>query len=165
MRPAKGQAMKLSTREDIEAPLDVVFADFADTDAWERAVLRRGAEITRVDRLGAFGPGMAWVVTFAYRGKPRKVTVKLAEVEAPNMLGFQFSAASFEGTFSLEFMALSARRTRVAFATEIKPRTLAARLLLQSAKLAKGKVERRFETRIAQLCNEIEERHRAAPHA
>lgn len=157
--------MKLSTREDIEAPLEVVFADFADTEAWERAVLRRGAEIARVDRVQVFGPGMAWVVSFDYRGKARKVTVKLAEVDAPNMLGFQFSAASVEGTFTLEFLQLSARRTRVSFATEVKPKTLAARLLLQSMKLAKGKVERKFETRIAQMCNEIEERHRAAPHA
>lgn len=157
--------MKLSTREDIEAPLDVVFADFADTEAWERAVLRRGAEIVRVDRLPAFGPGMAWVVTFDYRGKSRKVTVKLTEAEAPNALGFQFSAANLEGTFALEFLALSARRTRVTFAAEVKPKTLAARLLLQSVKLAKGKVDRKFQTRIAQMCNEIEERHRTAPRA
>ncbi|SEN64972.1 Polyketide cyclase / dehydrase and lipid transport [Gemmobacter aquatilis] len=155
--------MKLSTREDIEAPLATVFQAFADTDAWERAVLRRGAEVTRVDRLSTPGPGMAWVVGFDYRGKPRRVTVKLSQIEAPNILAFTYSTSAFEGSFSLDFVELSARRTRVSFATEVKPRTLASRLLLQSMKLAKGKVERKFETRIAQICHEIEERHRAAP--
>lgn len=155
--------MKLVTREDIEAPLDQVFAAFADTETWERAALRRGAEVTRVDRLAAFGPGMAWAVAFDHRGKPRRVTVKLTEAAAPNALGFAFSAPSVEGTVGLDFVELGPRRTRVAITTEIKPRTLAARLVMQSLKLARGKVDQKYATRLAQICAEIEDRFRAAP--
>lgn len=154
--------MKLSTREDIEAPLDYVFGAFADTEGWERAAMRRGAEVTRADRLRTPGPGMAWNVGFDYRGKPRRLNIKLASIDAPNALGFQLSASSVDGNVSIEFVELSARRTRVSFGTEFKARSLAARVFLQSLKLAKGKIERRFETRVAQLCNEIEDRYRTS---
>ena len=43
--------MKLSTRDDIEAPLSFVFDSFADTESWERAAMRRGAEVTRTAKV------------------------------------------------------------------------------------------------------------------
>ena len=35
--------MKLSTREDIAASIDAVFAELTDFDGFERAALRRGS--------------------------------------------------------------------------------------------------------------------------
>jgi len=155
--------MKLGTRQDIEVSLAQVFADFADVEAWERAALRRGAEVTRTDSLGTLAPGMAWHAIFDYRGKSRDMIVTLAEIEAPHRLVFGATSGSVEGTMTLEFLELGARRTRVTFGTEIKPRTLSARLFVQSLKLAKTKIRTRFADRIAKLCADIEDRHRAAP--
>ena len=152
--------MKLSTREDIEAPLAFVFDSFADTEGWERAALRRGAEVTRTDRVQGFGPGMAWNVGFSWRGKTRRLAVKLATVEAPGHLGFQAFGSSVDAEVSLEFVELSNRRTRVTVGVDTKPRNLAARVFLQSLKLARGKIDRKFEARIGALCNDIEERYR-----
>ena len=154
--------MKLSTREDIEAPLAFVFDTFADTESWERAALRRGAEVTRTDRLQGFGPGMAWSLGFSWRGKARRVSVKLVSVDAPNGLVFQGFGTSVDATISLDFVELSARRTRITVGAEIKPRNLAARVFLQSLKLARGKVEQKYAARIGALCNEVEERYRRA---
>lgn len=152
--------MKLTTREDIEAPLAFVYDAFADTGHWERSALRRGAEVVRSDRIQGFAPGMVWNVGFVYRGRPRRVAVKLVSVDAPNNLGFQIIASSVDAHVTLDFVELSARRTRVTVTTQVKPRTLAARVFLQSVKLARGKVERKYETRIGLICNEIEERYR-----
>ena len=41
--------MKFSTREDIEAPVDHVFAEVSDFAGFERRALRHGADITRLD--------------------------------------------------------------------------------------------------------------------
>ena len=37
--------MKLATREDIDAPIEAVFRELSDFDSFERAILRRGAEV------------------------------------------------------------------------------------------------------------------------
>ena len=42
--------MKLSTREDIEAPIGTVFDAVTDFDGFERQLLRRGVDVTRDDK-------------------------------------------------------------------------------------------------------------------
>jgi hypothetical protein len=54
--------MKLTTREDIEAPMDFVYRALSDTDHWERAALRRGASVARQDLRPTPGPGLPWAV-------------------------------------------------------------------------------------------------------
>ncbi|MEH7828063.1 SRPBCC family protein [Gemmobacter denitrificans] len=152
--------MKLSSREDLEAPIDFVYRSFADTENWERAAMRRGADVLRTDRLTSFGPGMGWTVGFVWRGKPRKVAIALKRVDPQHVLAFAASGSSFDAEIDVEFVELSARRTRVTVRSEIKARSLAARVFLQSMKLARGKIERKYEARVGQLCNEVEERYR-----
>ncbi|RID92832.1 SRPBCC family protein [Gemmobacter lutimaris] len=152
--------MKLTTREDIEAPLDFVYGAFADTGHWERSAMRRGADVVRSDRIQGFAPGMVWNVSFVYRSRPRRAAVKLVSVDEPNNLGFQIIASSFDAHVTLDFVELSSRRTRVTITSEVKPRTLAARVFVQSMKLARNKVERKYEARIGLICNDIEERYR-----
>ena len=41
--------MKLGTSRDVEAPIDFVFGQMSDFKAIERAAMRRGAEVQRVD--------------------------------------------------------------------------------------------------------------------
>ena len=43
---------------------------------------------------------------------------------------------------------------------EIKPKTIAARIFVQSIKLARARVERTFSQRVAQLAVEIEDRYK-----
>lgn len=153
--------MKLSTREDIEAPLSYVFTAFADVENWERAAMRRGAEVSRTDKLQALGVGMGWTVNFVYRGKSRTVSAKLAELERPSHIVYACLANSLDATITLDFVELSARRTRITVGTEMKPLTLGARLFLQSLKLAKTKLSKRYDHRVAELCTDIEDRYRA----
>ncbi|MDZ4093496.1 MAG: SRPBCC family protein [Paracoccaceae bacterium] len=155
--------MKLSTRADIEAPLAHVFAVLSDYEHWETAAMRRGADVVRVDALRVPGVGMAWRTQFDYRGKPRKLDVKLTGLEAPHRLAFSGNSVSLNSVVTLELMELSARRTRVIVATEVKPRTLGARLVLQSLKLAKARLTHRFEERVARIAVDIEARYRANP--
>jgi hypothetical protein len=152
--------MKLNTREDIEAPLDFVYAALSDFEAWERAGLRRGADVTRTDKTGAAAPGASWLVVFTYRGKLRKLAIRLTEMVPSARLAFTAQSPVVEGGMEIDLVALSAKRTRVTIGTEVRARTLAARLVLQSLKLAKGKVKKRYDTRIGQMCNEIENRYR-----
>ena len=49
--------MKFSTRTDIAAPVEFVFAQLSDFPGFEAAARRRGAEVTRLDTLAAPGRG------------------------------------------------------------------------------------------------------------
>jgi hypothetical protein len=59
----------------------------------------------------------------------------------------------------METKALSPRRCRLKVSVEAKPKTLAARLFLNTLRLARRKVEERMEKRVDQLGERIEDRY------
>ncbi|MFZ1470781.1 MAG: SRPBCC family protein [Paracoccaceae bacterium] len=154
--------MKLTTKQDIEAPLDVVYQRLTDFDHFERMAMRRGAEVERTDRLKVPGVGMAWRLHFVFRSKPRTMLVRFADAEPESHLIWGFDSTTLEGAARIDLVALSARRTRMSIAGEARPKTLAARLVLQSMRLAKGRLQRKFDVAAGKLANMVEEQFRAA---
>lgn len=152
--------MKLMRNEDVEAPIAFVYARLSDFDHWERAALRRGAEVTRLDTLAVPGPGMTWHLGFDFRGRRRVVDLRLVTMEPSQTLTFAGQGASMSGNGLLDLVEMGPKRTRIAITLEVEARTLAARLLLQSLKLASGKINRTFETRTRQLAADLESRFR-----
>ena len=154
--------MNFTAKQDIEAPAERVWAALTDFAGWERAAFRRGAEVTRTDRLAAPGPGMAWAGRFEFRGQPREITVRLVELDPGARLVFQGTTKQFNGEVVLDLVEMSARSSRLHLKAEIKPQTLTARILLQSLKLAKGRVQKRIETRLADFAACFDGRARPA---
>lgn len=154
--------MKLTSRHDIEAPLEHVFAQLADYDQFERMAMRRGAEVERTDRLKEIGPGMGWKLRFAFRGKPRRMVVKLVDLAQNGHFDYAIDSPTVEGGGRIELVSLAQKRTRMTVIAEIRPKTLGARIFFQSLRLAKGRVQRRFDTATGKLANLLEERWRAA---
>lgn len=152
--------MKLAAKHDVEAPAAFVFAQIADFEGWERAAMRRGADVTRSDSLRVPGPGMAWDCQFRYRGKDRRASIKLDAIAPISSLVLSGTSAPVNGVLQIEVLDLAAKRTRIEVRLEVKPNTLAARIYVQSLRLARSRVERGFSQRIAQLAAEIEDRFR-----
>ena len=157
--------MKLTSRQDIEAPVAFVFAALKDFEAWERAALRRGADVARTDKLRDVVPGLSWLVKFTYRGKERRLALRLTNLEHPTTIKFAGNGTSLDGLADFDLMALAARRTRLSVTVDLKPRSVGARLVLQSLRLAKAWLNRRFAGRVAQVCTEIETRYRQSLRA
>ncbi len=151
--------MKFSTRQDIEAPVDFVFGRATDFSAFEKQALRRGIEIARTDDLTVAAPGMRWNATFAFRGKPRRIDAELAAFDDPNAFLIQSATGGVESDLVVDFMALSRSRTRVVVGLDMRPKTLSARLFIQSLKFAKANLYGRFETRVARFARDIEEQY------
>lgn len=152
--------MKFSTREDIEAPIESVFDMLCDFEGFERSAMRRGAEVQRVDRLTSPGIGMMWDVVFSMRGKMRQVQLEMTRFERPQDMLLAYRSPGLEGTFQVELMSLSRSRTRVAISLEITPLNLSSRLLVQSLKLAKTSLTKRFKLRVAEYAKAMEERYK-----
>jgi hypothetical protein len=149
--------MKLTTKTDLEAPIGFVYATLADFPAWEREAVRHGVEIERPADTPLTGKGATWRVRAQYRGKLRKLQVRVDDAIPDDKLIFTLDSASVEGTSQAELISLSPRRTRLRLTLEVRPKTLAARLFINTLRLAKRRVDARFDKRVAQLAARIEE--------
>lgn len=150
--------MKFSSKEDIEAPIEDVFDFLSEFETYERSAIRRGIDVQRVTDYAAPCPGMGWHVRFDFRGKKREMNLDLAEYDRPNSMLFAIKSPGIDGQMTVDLMALSQKRTRMSVALELKPKTLSARLMIQSFKLAKANLTKRFKLRIAEYAKNMEER-------
>lgn len=154
--------MKFSSKQDLEASIAFVFQTLTDFDHWERAAMRRGAEVVRNDRLTTVAAGASWSSRFAFRGKTREMDLKLVKVDKPILLVFEGKANVVDVDVQIELVEMSTNRTRMQMSTEVKPRTLGARLFLQSLRLARARVDKKYDQRVALLAMDLEARARAA---
>lgn len=156
---ARVRWMKFSTKEDIEAPIDAVFDMLCDFESFERAAMRRGAEVHRLDDRKEPGIGIMWDAAFTMRGKRRELQLEMVEFDRPNDMAFESTSPGVLGRTSFELIALSRTQTRVVVELELKPLTLSARLLIQSLKLAKNALTQKFNNRVADYARGMEERY------
>ncbi|WP_372604398.1 SRPBCC family protein [Actibacterium sp.] len=150
--------MKLSTRQDIAAPVDQVFQALTDFDSFERAAMRRGIEVARTDTLGAHGAGMGWISKVPYRGKPRELTAEIGTYERPEQVAVNWAIMGLDGALDVQLVALSPRHSRIVVGLDMRPKTLTARLFLQSLRLAKSSLHRKFSHSVLRFAKDLEGR-------
>jgi hypothetical protein len=154
--------MKFSTKEDVEVPIDAVFDMMCDFETFERAAMRRGAEVQRTDAKEAPGVGMGWRAAFNMRGKRRLVDIEMITFDTPSEIVLECRSQGLLTMMTLELVALSKAKTRITISFDIKPLNLSARLLVQSLKLAKTSLNKKYKLRVADFAKTIEERHKRA---
>lgn len=150
--------MKFNNRVDVAVPADRLFERLTDIAALESAARKKGVVMKRLDSQAEKGAGMSWDVGFRLRGKPRQMIVDVTRFEAPARVDYAGTSSGFEVTLVLEFSALSPSRSRMSTVLEIKPRTLGGRLLLQSARLGRANLDRRYDERIKSFLRDLESR-------
>lgn len=150
--------MQFTTSEDIDAPIEAVFDEVTDVAAFERLVLRRGAELQRTDTLTEPGVGMAWHARVTWHETPRDVDITLVSYEPPASVAFDMASGAITGRLQVDLEALSPELTRLHVDLSVAASTLSGRLLLQPVKLMRGDLDRRFRQRVAEYAREIENR-------
>lgn len=153
--------MKLSAREDIEVPLDAVFRELSDFPAMEELARHRGAVVTRLDNREPPGPGLVWQVQFRFRGRRREAKITLSDYSPAQRMVFDMVSGGLEINSILEFTALSRTHTRIGINIDLQPKTLSARLMVQSMKLMRGGLEKRFRKRMVTMADTLEARLRS----
>lgn len=141
--------MKFSGREDIDAPIEAVFLRLTDFETHERSIMRRGVNLRRTDGMDRYGIGMTWDARVKFRGKERNLNVELSDWRDPEILCYVIEGAGLAGTFQFDLLALSAMTTRLAVALEMKPKNLTGRLLMQSMRILKPNLNRRFQSKLS----------------
>ncbi len=150
--------MQFSGKEDIDAPIAQVFESLTDSAGYERLAIRRGIEVVRLSDRSDMHAGMAWKARFRLRGRKRELNVELETYTPPKLMRFAYRSEGIEGVLVVELMALSPRRTRMSVIFDLRPRSLSARLLIQSLRLAKSALSKRFKLGLADFVRGLEER-------
>ena len=84
---------------------------------------------------------------------------RVIRFDQPNEMCVLSSTSGVDGTGQIELVALSRNRTRMRVELDVKPKTLPARLLMQSARLARNTLNRRYKTRVANFAEDMEDRY------
>lgn len=147
--------MKFSTRIDTDLPAESLFEAIGNFDALERMMIARGASVSRIDPSTDPGIGMGWNVGFDWRGKPRRLRLAVTRFDRPEQMSMTGRSDALDLGLVATIVALSRAKSRLIFETEIKPRNMKARLMLQTAKLGKSQLDRRYERRIQEFVDQM----------
>lgn len=150
--------MEFSFKKDVAAPVDAVFAALTDFPTYERQVLRRGAELRRIDTPAVDGVGATWEARFQFRSKPRQLRLSITEFTAPSDLALSGTSPSVNFDAGVQLQPIAGDKTRMKIKLSLAPQTFGARLMLQSLKLARTATEKRMEARLDQFIAQIESR-------
>ena len=148
--------MQFNTRQDIDAPIAYVYQRITNFEAYERQALRQGAHVARRDGPGPAQVGSSWDVAFTFRNKERELRATVAELIAAQEVVIDTDAKGLASVLRISLLALSAQTTRVEVTIDIAAKSLSARLLLQSLKLAKSNLQARFEKRVREQLRRVE---------
>ncbi|WP_299642908.1 SRPBCC family protein [uncultured Ruegeria sp.] len=151
--------MQFSAREDIEAPINSVFDMVSDFERFERMAMRRGIDVRRLGADAMVIAGAEWETEFRLRGKPRRMSVVMTDYDKPSQMRFEAASKGITGLTTVDFLALSPRRTRLSVEMSLAAKSLPARLLLQSMKLGQSKFRKQFQVRFSEFARELELRH------
>ncbi|MEY8802537.1 SRPBCC family protein [Leisingera sp. XS_AS12] len=150
--------MEFKGNEDIEAPIADVFGAISDFEMMERSALRRSIEVQRTGDPAHPEAGLTWDLNFAFRGKQRQARLVLADYSPVTGMTITGGGSGLDGRMEVELVALSPQRTRLSVWLKLEASTLTGRLLLQSLKLARNNLNRRFKLRLADYAGLTEAR-------
>ena len=139
--------MRIALKHDIAIPAAKAFAMATDFAELERAARRKGVQVIRKDKLVGPGPGMSWDIAFRFRGRERRVESTLTSIDLPRQAVFTGMSQHLAIGLVFSVIALSRDRSRLMLDLDLRPRTLRARFMIQSARLARGRIERTLRTR------------------
>lgn len=157
--------MKFKVSEDVDAPQAMVWARFTDFSGFEDDIRGRGATLTRLGNWDEAREGVEWRGEVTVRGKQRAISSRITRMVTPELCVIESRIGGMDCYYEMTFVPLSQEVTRVALVLDLSADTLTARLLLQTLKLARGKVLQRLQGMIARQGNAAEAAYRRSRRA
>lgn len=148
--------MRLAARTDLAADAATLYRALTDGAWLESEARRAGATVRRTAEAegaagGAIGPGTTWEIDVEVRGRRRHLVSRVVAAEPGRLLSAAGEMAALASLVEVRLTALSPRLTRMAVVLELQPRTLPARLMIQTLRLGRSRLQARFERRLASL--------------
>lgn len=148
--------MNLEATYDLDAPAEYIFKRITDYSDFEALLMGYGANFERLDNETSLSVGMKWAIDGVFRGKQRQVEVALTGLLQNELVSYQSESKDVNAAVDMKLHAISAKQTRFSVDLTPKANTISARLILQSAKLARKTLEKRINYRFADFCQRLE---------
>ncbi|TRD23117.1 SRPBCC family protein [Palleronia caenipelagi] len=148
--------MKISTRHDIAAPPGEVFAALSDFDRLERLLMESGAEVSRTDDRSHGPAGATWTAKFTYRGRTRRAEASVVTFDLDQQIAMRTKIDGLVTIANTELLPIGDSKTRMFAAIDLRPTTFTSRLLVQSLKLGRGRLQKRLKKRLIQFGDHVE---------
>ncbi len=148
------------SKQNINAPAAHVFQQLTDFEFYESYAMRVGAQVERMDTFANLQPGMCWNISGHFRGKDRNLELTLDSYYPTDALSYICTTKSLNAAINFDVIPLSHTETRLKVTVDIQAKGLSARVALQSAKLAKKTLDRKFNARMHDFANNIGEKYR-----
>lgn len=149
-------AMEFTSRKDIKASQASVFGAISEFATFERQARSHGIEIVRTNAESAGNDGLSWKLGFELGGRRRVMTAHMEAFVPPK--GY-IIAASMDGIdlrMVFDLIALSPGTTRMNSGLSMVPRGIKARVMVQSLKMVRGRIQSRIDGQLADFATAIE---------
>ena len=147
--------MRLAATQEIAVPIHEAWDGVVDVERMEGAVRARDPGLRRIPN-GSVGEGTRWESTVPVQGKPRRVVLELLRLDPPHEVRLRATVDGIEMVSQLRFDAPAPDRTRLALDVQARSTGLGGRMLLGALGLARPRIERRLEERLAAAARRIE---------
>ena len=138
----------------------MVWARFTDFSGFEEDARGRGAILNRVGNWTQTVQGVEWRGEVTVRGKSRPITAKVTQLVPQELCIVDSRIGGMNCHQEIIFVPLSTTVTRVALMLDLSADTLTARLLLQTMKLARGRVLQKLQGVLARQGNAVKAAYR-----
>ena len=152
--------MQITVSEDVDAPAELVWQRLTDFSAAEDMAKGRGVELSRVGNWAAASEGAEWRGQVTVRGKSRKIKSKITGFVPEDSYTVESKIGGMETAYAVTLVLLSQQVTRVNATLDLTAQTLTSRLILQTMKLARGRITQRLQSLVTRQGNDAEAAYR-----
>ena len=101
------------------------------------------------------GLGQCWSATFKFRNPLLQAEVDIIGFNPPKTLVFQSVIRGLASEVMISFTALPNGQTRLTFDLDLLPKSLSARIFVQSLKVVRDKIDARFAAGVGAFVQDI----------
>jgi uncharacterized protein YndB with AHSA1/START domain len=153
--------MRFKATETINGPIEAVFDDFTDIRRIEQELTDHGVGLERLDSDTGLVSGASWHTVINLRDRRRDAEAHLVDVERPKALRLEGKSGGMLMETSFEFTEVGPNATELEVVVNLRARSVSAKLLLSSFRLARSRMVRGMRKRVAKSARACEARIRA----
>lgn len=154
--------MQLTATEILTGHIEEVFVSLTDFSAAEKTALERGVNIRRLDALAEPGVGVRWQIDFFARGRERRAEIEVVKLTKPTSLKYEGHVGGLLFETNVACRVLDSNATEVTVITKLRARSMSARVLIQSMKIARRRVVKRYRQSVRRVLRDVEARREPA---